>query len=77
MSAPEIENGVKMPPVRRGSGSGLTDLIRKMKVGDSLFFKGGTILCSSRVLSLAKQAKLKFKFSGRTVEGGCRVWRVK
>lgn len=50
----------------------------KMMVGDSVFFKGEVLNSRSKPYSAARSHAddTGKKFSGRTVDGGLRIWRV-
>ncbi len=65
-------------PIPKGEGRG-----RKphypfgcMEVGDSVFFEGKNTGSKEYVAANALGAYHGKKFSGRTVDGGLRVWRV-
>lgn len=49
-----------------------------MGVGDSIFFHGERIGTSCKPYLAAQQIGLRagMKFSGRTVDGGVRIWRI-
>ena len=76
MTEPKIEKGIPVaPPMhgrKRGSGKYSKILIR-MDVGDSAWFDASTI----QMVAAARNAFGKGAYAVRTVEGGCRVWRLK
>lgn len=47
----------------------------EMEIGDSFFVPGAKI---ATVMTLARRASLRtgYKFTGRTMDGGVRCWRV-
>jgi len=64
-----IEKGVPVPPPATKYGFDL------MEIGDSIFVPGAPIrLVSSSYCTFGKRHGKKF--AGRTVDGGCRVWRI-
>ena len=70
----KIEKGIPMP----GSlGKGVAKYpFHKMEIGDSVFFEGKTT--SSKEYLAANQCGLRkgFKFTGKSVDGGLRIWRI-
>ena len=74
MSTIKIEKGVPIPD--RGQGRPSIYPWNDMEVGDSFFAKGKSAKKFSGVAAKAGIIR-GWKFSIRTVEGGCRVWRVK
>jgi hypothetical protein len=68
----KIESGIEVPKSR---GSGYSDVIRLLKVGQSVVFPGKTAYQVSGIYgNIAKS--MKRKFTARTVDGGVRVWRI-
>ena len=48
-----------------------------MEVGDSVFIEGGnTAKCNDYQAAKWTERKRGWKFTGRKVEGGIRIWRV-
>ena len=68
----EIEKGIERPKIVR-HGKPAQHPWRTMEVGDSFFIPGGK-KNSSRAAEASKRTG--YKFSGRTVEGGYRIWRI-
>lgn len=69
----KIESGIPMPVKPRGRG---IYPYQELKVGQS-FFVPKPIGLMSGSLSYARLKLAPSKFVARSVEGGCRVWRVK
>ncbi len=67
-SAVKIERGIPLPPAR---GSGITDALRAMKIGESIFLAG-----KNSSYKGAYTARVSGKFTARTVDGGDRIWRT-
>lgn len=71
-----IEKNVPITKARVGSGRPAKYPFRDMEVGDSLFAEGqnaqGRLTIAARGWARTHNAK----FVARTVEGGCRVWRI-
>jgi hypothetical protein len=72
----EIETGIPMPDDR---GSGMSGALRRLaldgKIGDSVFFPGKRTNDLNGVLG---NLKIKAGWQvARTVDGGCRVWKVR
>ena len=65
----KIEKHVPIPTHR---GKGITDTLRKLKVGDSFI-----IPLEQRNSLYPPSYRLKIKISVRTAENGFRVWRIK
>ena len=68
----KIEKNVPMPIKKIGSLSGLTSILKKMEIGDSVFMESNA---SNGVAATAKQARICVV----TRKEGCgrRIWRVK
>lgn len=64
----KIESGIPIPQ----RGDGLTALLRRMEIGDSIFIAGKRPQQVGTQISGAKP----FRFTTRSVEGGIRVWRT-
>ncbi len=72
-----IEKDVPMPDGRRGSKIGpLTTALIAMEVGDSVFM-GRKPTEVSGLLGPARKRCPDWVYAMRSVEGGCRIWRVK
>lgn len=67
----EIEKGIPVP----GSLGGVTALLRRMQLGDSVAFHTRT---THQMLSLCHPLKREgLNFTARKLpDGGCRVWRI-
>lgn len=78
MTEPKIEKGIPVSPRqnnggrKRGSGP-FSKVLIKMGVGDSALFD----LIPNKMDAAARNAFGKGAYAVRTVEGGCRVWRLK
>jgi hypothetical protein len=68
-----IEKGIVIPPIAYAPGR--FDIIRKMQVGDSIFFPRTPRKVVGSALA-ARRRRLGFSFTLRTVEGGVRAWRI-
>ena len=73
----KIEKAIDMPS--RGRGRPNKYPFPEMNVGDSLFFEGetSTLKCRPYIAAQLWGRLNNAKFSGRTVDGGVRIWRVK
>lgn len=70
-----IETNVPMPKAN-GKGRPAKYPFGEMDIGDSVFIEGQAV-GGSAYLSAMQHARLHSKkFTGRTVEGGLRIWRV-
>lgn len=68
----KIEKGV---PIKAFRFSQNTELLKKMEIGDSIFFKeDNSSNIRNSFYSIAKRVGIKILV--RRVEGGCRLWRV-
>jgi hypothetical protein len=66
-------------PVSYGARGGRMEALRRLKVGESVFFEGAAqniISGSARTISQREADKASWKWIARTVEGGVRVWRI-
>ena len=75
MKKSEATSGIKIEkgiPISQRRGSGITEVMRKMDIGDSF-----VVDCSARngIGALAKNAGIKT--TTRTIDGKVRVWRIK
>jgi hypothetical protein len=68
----KIEKGVPLPSNARGPLSKLP--FEQMEIGDSVFFPGKKAAQMSGYL--AKSRHLGKQFTARTLDGGCRIWRI-
>ncbi len=71
----KIEQGI---PVWGRSGFTLKYPFREMKVGDSVFIanRAPSVMHSSLDYAKRCMGEPGVKFACRTVDGGCRVWRI-
>ena len=69
----KIEKDIPMPEPRAW---GVTAALRKMDVGDSIFFRGRKTNRVTNITSLLAK-KTGLMFTTRMVDGGTRVWRIK
>lgn len=67
MSAVKIERGIPLPP----RAAGISDALRAMKIGDSIFLAGKTSAVKG-----GYTARISGKFTARTMDGGVRIWRT-
>lgn len=75
LDAVVIEKGVEMPAAKTfQSSSAWLPLLKKMQVGDSVFFADASLTQMGYARTIAK--KHDFKISIRAVTGGVRLWRV-
>jgi len=80
----KIEKNIPIPPPKIGV-KGISEIIIKMKTGDSIFFKTnhesyGFLQNCSRVRRLIVKGKMPYikrEFIKRKTASGYRVWRVK
>lgn len=72
-----IEDGIPLPPLdftRKTKQRGLTEILMRMQVGQSVFVPDVT---SERMGGRLQHVRATGrKFAVRTVDGGCRVWRA-
>lgn len=72
----KIEKGIPIPPATRGGrggGGSVSPIIKQMKVGDSIFFKGK----KSTGFSWVRRRHRPMVFTVRAMNGGTRMWRIK
>ena len=70
----KIEKNIRPPELARGKPPKYP--FSKMEVGDSVFVEGA-VMCGKEYQAASKVGAYKgWKFSGRTVDGGLRIWRV-
>lgn len=73
----KIEPGIPIPEiVGRGAEGKNISLLRKMNIGDSVFFSGKHGRSLRNRYRVAAEV-LNFKLSFRTLDDGVRMWRVK
>lgn len=70
-----IEQNVPMPEVKR-EGRKTKYPFSKMEVGDSCFFPGATPKGKESHAAHSYGYYNGMKFSGRTMDGGLRIWRT-
>ncbi len=71
----KIEKGIPIPPRRhpKVSNRGAVDILRKLKIGESVLFPQYSSVASvGGHITLIKE----FKFTGRVLPEGVRVWRI-
>lgn len=69
----KIEDGIPAPkPITRG----LTDILRKLEIGQSVFVPGGRPETISSIVIQVRKGSSTKRFTSRTVDGGCRIWRI-
>jgi len=68
---PKVEHGIPIPPKRN---SGITGLLRTLKIGDSVLIKGksGQVLCNTAQATFGSG-----NYATRSTNNGVRVWRLK
>ena len=71
-----IEKSIPIPDVTLGAPTKYP--FTKMEVGDSSFFGGAPIgpKCKPYIAAKSRGYASGKKFTGRTVDGGVRIWRV-
>lgn len=74
----KIETGIPVPSKGNPRTYGVTDLMRRMKPGESaLLPQYKTTLSAGAVRMAARLLRPEgFEFTMRTVDGGVRLWRV-
>lgn len=71
----QIEKNIPIPEIE-GRGRPREYPFYDMEVGDSVFFDGETLPCKQYVAAKIAGSKTGKTFSGRTVDGGVRIWRT-
>ena len=71
----KVEKNVPLPGNAGKGGAYARYPWKQMQIGDSLFVEGFTAAQFSGRVSYARKS-LGLQFISRTVDGGCRVWRV-
>lgn len=73
----KIENGVQIPEQKTGGRKGKSIYpFQNMLIGQSVFYPGMKYHSAPMKAAIIYAKRLGFKFSGRTVDGGLRIWRV-
>lgn len=73
-----IEEGIPIPKSGRGRArGGKSDAIRRLAVGQSVYFPGTTVAMISALWYRINFDGPRPKFTARTIDGGVRVWRLK
>jgi len=47
-----------------------------MEIGDSIFVEGAKIPCKEYIAAQQFASRHGWKFSGRRIDGGVRIWRI-
>lgn len=72
----KIDKSVPMPGISGITGRPEKYPFSQMEVGDSVFFDGVKVGGKEYVASQMSGRKNGWKFSGRSIDGGLRIWRV-
>lgn len=72
----EVEKNIPIPKMKTGPGRSSIYPWEELEVGDSFFVPGKTPKQMSGLASSRSKRGDGVKFKTRSVEGGCRVWRV-
>lgn len=67
----EIEQGVPIPPVKN---LGITQTLRSLKTGESVFIEGRK---AAEMSGFVRNARLAGKVTMRSMDGGVRIWKIK
>lgn len=68
----KIEEGIPIPPARHKRGLKYNEALKKMKIKSSVFLK------KSQAPTFMRYAKkMGYQMTGRQMDGGIRVWRIK
>ena len=68
----KIESNIPVPT--SGNNRGISAMLRRLKKGDSVFIPGKT---AQDMGGFIDHCGLSGKVTRRTIDGGCRVWRVR
>jgi hypothetical protein len=68
----KIDRDIPMPAANNNKGISAT--LRKLKKGESVFIQGKT---AQDMGGFIDHCGLSGKVTRRTIDGGCRIWRVK
>lgn len=68
----DIERGIPIPPARNNQN--ITATLRRLKKGDSVFIPGKKAVEMS---GFVNNAGMTGKLTMRSIDGGCRIWRIK
>ena len=74
----KIESGIPMPRQNRRGAGYWQGIIREMEVGDSVLIPEDRVSKRTAIVySGCWNRRFKpMRFSGRTIEGGVRIWRI-
>lgn len=67
-----IDKGIPIPPLVSESRTGLSETLRKMEVGDSVFLSGR----EDTKLNIYYSRLPDKQFTARKTLGGVRIWRI-
>lgn len=70
----DIESNVPMPTRRKNNPCKYP--FGDMKVGDSVFFEGASTSSKEYVAAFLAGRRHGFRFCGRSMDGGLRIWRI-
>lgn len=74
----KIESRIPIPSVNRGRpNGGLSQALRDLKKGQSVFVRKPLQQVSHNTYSIARELGRKGMFTCRSMDGGTRIWRVK
>jgi hypothetical protein len=68
----KIDDDVPVPAARNNQG--ITDALKKLRKGQSVFIHGKT---AQDMGGFIDHCGLSGKVTRRTIDGGCRIWRIK
>lgn len=71
----EIESNIPFPKGTKPGKKAKYPFV-DMNVGDSVFFEGARSGGKEYLAAMAVSRSHKKKFSGRSVDGGLRIWRI-
>ena len=72
----QIEKNLPMPKESKRGRPSIYNF-HLLEVGDSYFFPGETSGGRARIAASSYSTATGVKFSGRVVDGGLRIWRIK
>lgn len=71
----KIEKGIPLPPKKTGPVPGaLTQLLRKLRIGESIFVPGKKSAVNGGAI---RSAGMTGRCAQRAMNGGTRIWRIK
>ena len=73
MSNLKIESGIEIPPPIYNRG--LSETLKSMEVGQSVFIEGGTHSKTSSSTSFLRK-RYGMRFTTRRQDNGVRIWRI-